>query len=366
MTQLIKGTPHGASFKQGDLTRASLTSAHLPWEAVWATTSGEWRFPQPTEPDPSTAAVKVVTGHRKPSGGIEALASDGNLRSCHSGRGGLGRCSETRRDSRHKVDIACFQETKLKGSSNKEVNGYKFWYSGTQALRPLEWKGETVNVISAYAPQVGLSEEDKKTFWDSLDEVVREFPTDQRLILGGDLNGHIGAATEGYSGVHGGFSYGRLILDFATANDLVVVNSNFKKRDHHLITVFLGEACSSQHRLLALDTLFKSVERMRVGSAVPRILWKNLNGDAPEAFRSRVAEKSKVAVKQARFREFLSCREGNQEEWLRAHERYKEAKKVKRPSSDSKFDPKLKTLRKRMIGSDLVSFLNKLIKIHYN
>ncbi|GKF41842.1 hypothetical protein Tco_0125184 [Tanacetum coccineum] len=108
---------------------------------------------------------------------------------------------------------------------------------------------------------------------------------------------------------------------------------------------------------------------MRVGSAVPRILWKNLNGDAPEAFRSRVAEdvsiqvevisassadsmcnilaciikdavKSKVAVKQARFREFLSCREGNQEEWLRAHERYKEAKKVKRPFSDSKFDPR--------------------------
>ncbi|GJW41497.1 retrovirus-related pol polyprotein LINE-1 [Tanacetum coccineum] len=34
-----------------------------------------------------------------------------------------------------------------------------------------------------------------------------------------------------------------------------------------------------------------------------------------------------VAMKQARFRELLSCREGNQEERLRAHERYKEAKK---------------------------------------
>ncbi|GJR80124.1 cleavage/polyadenylation specificity factor, 25kDa subunit [Tanacetum coccineum] len=141
---------------------------------------------------------------------IEALASYGNLRSCHSGRGGLGESSETRSDSRlaafrrirvcswnvcsltgkllelvdalerHKVDIACFQETKWKGYSTKEGNGYKLWYSGSQTARnrvgvilkaclkdkvvhvnrrsdriitlTLVIDGETVNVISAYAP----------------------------------------------------------------------------------------------------------------------------------------------------------------------------------------------------------------------
>ncbi|GKA74309.1 retrovirus-related pol polyprotein LINE-1 [Tanacetum coccineum] len=41
---------------------------------------------------------------------------------------------------------------------------------------------------------------------------------------------------------------------------------------------------------MALDTLFKSVTRRREGSAVPRILWKNLNGDTSEAFSSRVAQ----------------------------------------------------------------------------
>ncbi|GJV61944.1 craniofacial development protein 2 [Tanacetum coccineum] len=185
---------------------------------------------------------------------------------------------------RHRVDIACFQETKWKGSSNKEVNGYKLWYSGSHTARngvgvilraclkdkvvhvnrcsdriislTLVIEGETVNVISAYAPQVGLSEEEKKAFWDSLDEVVRESPTDQRLILGGDLNGHIGATTEGYSGVHGGFGYGvrneegRSILDFATAHDLAVVNSYFKKRDHHLITFQSGGRCTQIDYLL--------------------------------------------------------------------------------------------------------------------
>ncbi|GJR38232.1 hypothetical protein Tco_1213916 [Tanacetum coccineum] len=97
-------------------------------------------------------------------------------------------------------------------------------------------------------------------------------------------------------------------------------------------TIFPREACSFQHILLVLNTLFKSVQRRREGSAAPRIPWKNLNGDTTEAFRARVVEgvstqvevlstsdaesmeswwlceevQSKVAVKQARFRELLS------------------------------------------------------------
>ncbi|GJT36229.1 retrovirus-related pol polyprotein LINE-1 [Tanacetum coccineum] len=382
--------------------------------------------------DPSIPAATAVAGRR-----IEPSLRDGNLRSCFPGRGGLGGASETTRVNRvetfrrirmgswnvgsltgklleladalerHKVDIACFQETKWKGSSNREGNGYKIWYSGSPTAKnevgiilkaclkdkvvqvnrcsdriislTLVIDGETVNVINAYAPQVGLIEVEKKAFWDSLDKVVKEFPTDQRLIVGGGLNGHTGATTEGYAGVYGGFGYGvrneegRAILDFAIAHDLVVVNLHFKKRDHHLVTfqsggrrtqidyllvqrgdlkackdcrVFPREACSSQHSLLALDFLFKSVQRRREGSALPRILWKNLIGDATEAFRSRVGEGIStrvkalaacdadsmwntlaIAVKQARFRELLLCQEGNEEERLRAHERYKEAKR---------------------------------------
>ncbi|GKD76647.1 hypothetical protein Tco_1339268 [Tanacetum coccineum] len=39
-----------------------------------------------------------------------------------------------------------------------------------------------------------------------------------------------------------------------------------------------------------MDTLFRSVQQKRMGNVVPRILWKNLIGDATEAFRSRVVE----------------------------------------------------------------------------
>nr|GEU88478.1 hypothetical protein [Tanacetum cinerariifolium] len=336
-------------------------------------------------------------------------------------QGGLGGYSETRRGRRveafRRIRVGSWNETKWKGSSNKEVNGYKLWYTDSHTARngvgvilraslmdkvvyvnrcsdriislTLVIEGEIVNVISAYAPQVGLREEEKKAFRDSFDEVVQETPTDQRLILGADLNGHILATIQGYSGAHGGFGYGvrneegRSILDFTTAHNLAVVNSYFKKRDHHLITFQSGGRCTQIDYLLMRREDLKACKETskRVRSAAPRILWKNLNGDATDAFRSRVSKgvstqieaisasdadsmwntlasiikdaskdsfgvatgtskihtahreswwpceevQSKVTKKQARFRELLSCREGNQEERPRAHERIKQS-----------------------------------------
>nr|GEX21080.1 hypothetical protein [Tanacetum cinerariifolium] len=205
-----------------------------------------------------------------------------------------------------------------KGSRTREGNQYKLWYSGSATaqngvgvvvapylkdkvvqvfrisdrimLVRLVIEEELINVISAYAPQVGLKEAEKKSFWDLLDDLVRECLTTQQLIIAGDLNGHIGANADGFSSVHGGFGYGvrneegRTILEFAAAHDLVVTNSFFKKRDAHLSTfhsrvydtqidymlvrkgdlrlckdckVFSGKVCFSQHKLLALDIHIK-------------------------------------------------------------------------------------------------------------
>ncbi|GJZ80896.1 retrovirus-related pol polyprotein LINE-1, partial [Tanacetum coccineum] len=63
-------------------------------------------------------------------GRIEAVGSDGHLRSCPSGLGGVVGCRETRRYDRlagtHRI-----RETKWKESSTREGNGYKLWYSGS-------------------------------------------------------------------------------------------------------------------------------------------------------------------------------------------------------------------------------------------
>ena len=69
--------------------------------------------------------------------------------------------------------------------------------------------GDSVlNVISAYTPQVGLSESTKMQFWEDLDSMVSTVPTSEKLFIGGDLNGHVGATNVGFERVHGGFGYG--------------------------------------------------------------------------------------------------------------------------------------------------------------
>ncbi|KAL6566485.1 hypothetical protein OROGR_002100 [Orobanche gracilis] len=64
----------------------------------------------------------------------------------------------------------------------------------------------------------------------------------EKLIIGGDLNGHVGVSRDGFESVHGGFGFGDMneagngILDFALAYDLGIMNTWFEKRDSHLVT----------------------------------------------------------------------------------------------------------------------------------
>jgi len=101
---------------------------------------------------------------------------------------------------------------------------------------------EVLNVVSVYAPQVGLGEEIKRLFREDLNEVVQSILQNEGLLIGGDFNGHIKSRGEGYEMVHGGLGYGvrnsgeLSILDFAVAYDLSIVNSYFRKREEHLVT----------------------------------------------------------------------------------------------------------------------------------
>ncbi|XP_075097983.1 uncharacterized protein LOC142175296 [Nicotiana tabacum] len=101
--------------------------------------------------------------------------------------------------------------------------------------------GSILNVISAYASRVGLDKEIKRLFWEEFDRLVRGIPLTEKLFIGGDFNGHIGATSAGYDGVHGGFIFGvrnggGTSLNCAKAFDLVIANSCFPKREEHLVT----------------------------------------------------------------------------------------------------------------------------------
>ena len=59
---------------------------------------------------------------------------------------------------------------------------------------------------------MGRSEEEKRCFWEELDSLVRRIPGDERFIVGGDFNGHIGQSSDGYDSVHGGFGFGAKMI----------------------------------------------------------------------------------------------------------------------------------------------------------
>jgi hypothetical protein len=46
---------------------------------------------------------------------------------------------------------------------------------------------------------------EKSKFWEDLDGMVRAIPTNEKLFIGGDLNGHVGSTNAGYELAHGGF-----------------------------------------------------------------------------------------------------------------------------------------------------------------
>lgn len=185
-----------------------------------------------------------------------------------------------------------------------------------------------VNVISTYAPQVGRSDDEKDVYWDALIETVSRLSAGEAVILGGDLNGHVGSAADGYGGVHGDMGFGarnaegERILEFGDAMEMVVCNTFFKKEERHLATyesgghrsqidflmvrkgdqrlvknvkVIVGEECVSQHRLVIGDLTLGS-SRSAKKKHVPRLrVWKLSEENVKSEFQKKVAHLAEEA-----------------------------------------------------------------------
>ncbi|KAH1192728.1 Craniofacial development protein 2 [Glycine max] len=254
---------------------------------------------------------------------------------------------------RRKINFMCLQETKWTGEKAKELDnsGFKLWYTGKIRSRngvgiivDKEWKKDVVdvrrvgdriivlklvvgqdtfNVISGYAPQVGLAEHFKVKFWEDLEGVLQDIPQGEKVFLGGDLNGHVGSVARGFEGVHGGFGLGEMngegksILEFSEALDLSIANTWFKKREEHLITyksggtcsqidfflirksdrkyclnckVIPGESLTTQHRVLVMDVRIKDRAKRRSPLVAPRIKWWHLKGEKQGSFQQKIWE----------------------------------------------------------------------------
>ena len=177
--------------------------------------------------------------------------------------------------------------------------------------------GKTVyNLVNVYAPQQGRPED---RFYDQLNAVIAKIPLSEVLIPGGDWNGHVGRAADGFEEVHSGFGYGERnaeggrLLDFAVAHDLVIGNTLSKKGNSHLITyasgdhethvdylfrrglrkyirdvkVILGEECLTQHRLLVCIFKIAAVPRVKRKFTPCLRTWKNRDPACAAEFEAK-------------------------------------------------------------------------------
>ena len=256
--------------------------------------------------------------------------------------------------ARRNVDICCVQETRYRGAGSKTIGSdkerYKFWWSGNKMSQSgvgilvreemvedvIEIKrtndrimkikivlgGSVMHIFSAYAPQVGRTEEEKQEFWERLSDEVTEVPHSEGVLLGGDLNGHVGTDRSGFEDVMGGFGFGERngegedILEFCQSQRLRIINTMFQKSREKLITyksggaetqidfilmrkmdnicqknctVIPGEACLTQHRLLRLELTVKGRRKMK-RERVKRIkFWKLKNEEVRKMYEEKVS-----------------------------------------------------------------------------
>ncbi|KAF7649688.1 hypothetical protein LDENG_00137590 [Lucifuga dentata] len=238
---------------------------------------------------------------------------------------------------RRKVDILCVQETRWKGSKARSLGaGFKLFYHGVDGKRngvgvilkeefvrnvlevkrvsdrvmslKLEIEGVMFNVVSGYAPQVGCELEEKEKFWSELDEVMQSIPRGERVVIGADFNGHVGAGNRGDEEVMGKFGIqdrnaeGQMVVDFAKRMEMAVTNTFFQKKQEHRVTyksggrstqvdyilyrrcnlkeisdckVVVGESVARQHRMVVCRMTLV-VRKMKRTKAEQRTKWWKL------------------------------------------------------------------------------------------
>ncbi|KAI5613467.1 hypothetical protein C0J50_11355 [Silurus asotus] len=175
-----------------------------------------------------------------------------------------------------------------------------------------EVKGMMINVISAYAPQVGCEMKEKESFWSELDDVVDGVPRKERLVIGADFNGDVGEGNRGDEEVMGRYGFkernveGQMVVDFAKRMEMAVVNTYFKKKEDHRVTyrsggkctqvdyvlcrrcnlkeigdckVLAGDSVAGQHRMVVCRMLLEVKKKRRNVRIERRIRWWKLKGE---------------------------------------------------------------------------------------
>ncbi len=99
-----------------------------------------------------------------------------------------------------------------------------------------------LTVVAVYVPTLDAAEEAKDSFYDDLQDAVGRVPAGDMLIVTGDWHARPGPFYPATRQILGKFctrcSNGDRLVNFASANRLVVSSTRFEHPQRHLVTLF--------------------------------------------------------------------------------------------------------------------------------
>ena len=163
--------------------------------------------------------------------------------------------------------------------------------------------------------------EEKHDFWEDLVGFIENVSKKERIVLGADLNGHVGEGNIGDEEIMGRYDAGTrnkevsMVVDFAKKMNLKIVNTYFKKNDKNRVTyksggnstqvdyvmcrrrnlkemcnckVILNECMAKQHRMVVCKMALM-VKKKKAEKVKPKTRWWKLKETScQEAFRQEV------------------------------------------------------------------------------
>ena len=221
----------------------------------------------------------VLPRSRRHPDALSLVAGTWNVRTLLDSKRTAGRPTAVvaRRLDEHGVDIAAVCESRFLGDTVIEevAGGYTFFLKGkpegdkrhhgvgfairTKLVKNLEGKYPTgINerlmymklplqnsvlfIISAYAPTLGHSDEEKERFYSTLSDLIKSVPSSYKLLLLGDFNARVGRDHSSWENVIGKHGIGRensngtLLLSLCSQHNLIITNTIFQQATRHKTT----------------------------------------------------------------------------------------------------------------------------------
>ena len=149
----------------------------------------------------------------------------------------------------------------------------------------LAYGNSILNVISAYAPQVGCQHEEKSQFYEHLEQIMRNIKQEEKILIGADLNGHVRRHRSGFEQEHGGHCFGYRKEEGELRCRQIRYNLGIEN-------TFFQKQIAMQHKILVLDYTMETLRKKQTRKINKQIRrWKLKKDEDRAEYQASVTTK---------------------------------------------------------------------------